>query len=160
MKQIKIGYIIKGFGIKGELKVKILTDAPLERFQKGQQLHTDAAGVLKVRSFRLHQGYGLVSFEGYADLTQAEGLLKQSLYLSVDQIKREPGVYAFDLLGLEVVDEEGHLLGHIEEVLDYPAHPVIRVQGDRVWLIPYVPAFIVDLNQDRKRLVVRRMEGL
>ena len=60
MEYIRVGNIVNTFGIKGELKVKSLSDFENERFKKDQQLyikyHNDYLAVI-VNSYRIHKGF-------------------------------------------------------------------------------------------------------
>jgi 16S rRNA processing protein RimM len=58
-------------------------------------------------------------------------------------------VYQADLVGLAVVNLRGEPLGRIAEIVEQPAHAVLRVVGeDKERLLPLVPAVIrrVDLE--------------
>lgn len=158
--KLRIGQILGGFGIKGEVKVKVLTDQAEKRFKKGSSLTLASGRMVQVRSFRTHQKWALLAFEGYPDLTSVEPLLGQELWIDVANIDVSDGVYFFELKGAKVYSEEDELLGEVIEVLDYPAHPVLRVKGERQILIPYVPTFILKFDKDEKKLTVRLLEGL
>jgi 16S rRNA processing protein RimM len=162
MKQdkIKVGQILSGFGIKGEIKLRPYTDFPEKRFAKGNTLNLSSGLTLKVRSFRVHQKWILIAFEGYPDLTSVEPLFGLDVLVDVECIDVSDGVYFFELKDAKVYREDQQYLGVITEVLDYPAHPVIRVVGDQEFLLPYVDRFIVHFDKQKKILVVRWMEGL
>ena len=73
----------------------------------------------------------------------------------------EDEVYFYDLLDCSVVDENNVMLGVISEVIDSPAHAIIRVKREgKDLLIPYVDTFIVDENMDDKIITVRLIEGM
>ena len=48
-----------------------------------------------------------------------------------------------DLLGLEVVNEDGRPLGRVEELLETGANDVLVVRGDRRRLVPFLPGDVV-----------------
>jgi len=158
--KVRIGQILGGFGLKGEVKVKPFTDQAEKRFTKGSRLSLASGHTIQVRSFRRHQKWALLAFEGYPDLTSVEALLGQELFMNLDSIDTSDGVYFFELKGAKVYDEHSTYLGEVIEVLDYPAHPVLRVQGERQILIPYVPSFILDFDKTKKVVTVRLLEGL
>lgn len=72
--------------------------------------------------------------------------------------------YWVDLIGLSVVNREGHLLGVVTDLLDTGAHSVLRIErpdapagaaldaAER--LIPFVAAYIDDVNLAERRITV------
>ncbi|PKM87017.1 MAG: 16S rRNA processing protein RimM [Firmicutes bacterium HGW-Firmicutes-10] len=165
MKKIKIGQIVRPFGLKGEVKVKLYTDFPELRFTVGMPLFLTTAKEdidVVVSSFRMHQGFALVSFEGKPSIDDIE--IYRNCELSIDEAKiehDEDDIYYFDLVECTVVDESGAVLGKISEVIDTPAHAVIRIVGEgKNFLLPYVDAFIIDEDMEEKKITVRLIEGM
>ncbi len=165
MKKTKVGQIVRPFGLKGEVKVKLYTDFPEERFSVRMPLFLSTAKEdvdVTVASFRMHQGFALVSFEGKPSIDDIE--VYRNCELSIDESRiehDEDEVYFFDLIDCSVVDENGVLLGIISEVIDSPAHAIIRVKREgKDLLIPYVDAFVVDEDMDKKKITVRLIEGM
>lgn len=165
MRKIKIGQIVRPFGLKGEVKIKLFTDFPEDRFTVGMPLSLSSGkediGVV-VASFRMHQGFALVSFEGKPKIEDIE--VYRNFEVSIDEEnieQQEDDVYFFDLIGCSVVDQKQMLLGTVSEVIDSPAHAIIRVKREgKDLLIPYVDAFITDENLDEKIITVRLIEGM
>jgi 16S rRNA processing protein RimM len=165
MKRIKIGQIVRPFGLKGEVKIKLFTDFPDQRFTVGMPLLLtgEKSNVdVVVASFRMHQGFALVSFEGKPSIDDVE--IYRNFEVSIDEDKiehNEDEIYYFDLVGCAVVDEKGVSLGTISEVIDTPAHAIIRIKREgKDILIPYVDAFIMDEDMDAKKIIVRLIEGM
>jgi 16S rRNA processing protein RimM len=165
MKKIKIGQIVRPFGLKGEVKVKLFTDFPELRFAiKTPLFLSTAKGDIDVvvASFRMHQGFALVSFEGKSTIEDIEIYRNSELFIDESRIEHgDEDVYFFDLIDCTVVDEVGNHLGTISEVIDSLAHAVIRVSREgKDILIPYVDAFIIDEDMDEKKITVRLIEGM
>ena len=165
MKKIKVGQIVRPFGLKGEVKVKLFTDFPELRFAVKTPLFLSTSkGDIDVviASFRMHQGFALVSFEGKPSIDDIE--VYRNCELSIDEARIEHGedeIYFFDLINCKVIDEKGDFLGTISEVIDSPAHAVIRVQREgKDLLIPYVDAFIINEDMDKNIITVRLIEGM
>jgi 16S rRNA processing protein RimM len=165
MKKIKIGQIVRPFGLKGEVKVKLYTDFPEQRFAVGMPLFLTTVRSdidVVVSSFRMHQGFALVSFEGKPSIDDVE--IYRNCELSIDETRiehDEDDIYYFDLIDCTVIDESGTVLGIISEVIDTPAHAVIRIQREgKDFLLPYVDAFIVDEDMENKKITVRLIEGM
>jgi 16S rRNA processing protein RimM len=72
--------------------------------------------------------------------------------------------YWIDLIGLQVVNRDGALLGSVTDLLDTGVHSVLRVQrpdaapdaplDERERLIPFVAAYVDDVNLAERRITV------
>jgi 16S rRNA processing protein RimM len=60
--------------------------------------------------------------------------------------------YTFELVGLEVVEEQGRVLGRVADVLDYPAHDVLEL--DSGVSLPLVEACVRQVDLAGGRIVV------
>lgn len=152
-----VGRIVGAFGLKGQLKVEALTNIP-ERFDVGNTVYL-AGEPKKILDSRVHKNRFLLKIEGVSKLEQAQSLQWQELSvpdeerpkLDEDEFMRE------DLIGLAVVDQHGQSLGAIEEVLAYPAHDILVVNGR---MIPAVKEFVSEINLEKQVVTVRLIEGL
>ena len=162
MEKIKIGIIVNTHGLKGELKIKSLSDFNTERFKKESELILVFHGeelVLKVKTYREHKGMVLVSFYGYEDINQVELWKGSELYIDRNHIEElDKGYYFFELKGCVVYDQYNHLLGEIEAVIETPANPILRI--NKTILVPYVKQFIKHVDIDNKRIDIEVIEGL
>jgi 16S rRNA processing protein RimM len=67
----------------------------------------------------------------------------------------EPGKYYLsDLVGLEVVNQQGASLGVVKRTYSNGAQDVIEVVGDRTRLIPWVAAVVKEVDLLTKRVEV------
>ena len=163
--KIKIGVIQKPFGIKGEVKVKALTDSIKERFALGKKIEVvfeRSSFEYEIESVRTHQGSLLVKFKGLNTLNDVEHFHQGILQINKSDMEEleEDEFYFSDIIGYTVlVDEE--TIGTITEVMDLPAHEVLRVKTDeKDVLIPFVDAFIKEVDTDNEIIRVIGMEGL
>lgn len=162
MEKIKIGIIQKPFGIKGELKVKSLSDFPDKRFYPGAIVNldlNDKTRLLKIISVRKHQDSFLLRFEGLESLNDVEAFHQGILW--IDKSSRhdlEEKSYYFDELEDCLVISAGKEIGRVTEVLDMPAHPVLRV--NETILIPFNDVFVLDVDKEKAVIEVKWMEGL
>lgn len=156
-KLIDLGRVVGAHGIKGWVKVFSYTDPPEAivdycPWQLGPQRRV----VEPLEGVR-HGKALLVRLEGIEDRDQAEAL--QGLEVAVDrQQLPEPGAdryYWADLVGLDVVLEDGDSLGTIAEMMATGANDVMVVEGDRQRLIPFVEGqtvLAVNLDQGTVRV--------
>lgn len=162
--KIRVGKILRGFGIKGEVKVQIITDEPEQRFKVKKVLYLkqdDTFLPVTITSVRYHQSYALLSFVDHPDLSSVEGYHGCELFIDRKDIKSKDSVYAFELMNVAVYKEDGSLVGVISDILDTGAHIVLRIKTEgKDVLIPYVDRFIVRFDQTKNILVIRWMEGL
>jgi 16S rRNA processing protein RimM len=166
MEKLKVGTIVRGFGIKGEVKIKILTDVPEDRFKVKRKLITQQNGqelILTVSSLRFHQDHALVTFAGYPDLTSVEPLVGAHLWVKVAEIDTaiHDGFYSFQLIGLSAYDMEGNLLGEVTEIVPTNANDVLRIKTNgKDILVPYLPVFVKEVDLVKKTINVSLLEGM
>jgi 16S rRNA processing protein RimM len=165
---IAVGQVVGPHGIRGEVKVEPLTDFP-ERFRKGAVVYlgsaTDAQDVVpaEITAARPHQGRWLVLFAQIKDRNAAEAL--RDRYLLIPEADAMPlgehENYAHDLIGLEVVTNDGEVLGRLAEILFTPANDVYIVRGPRgEVLIPATRDVVLSVDLPSHRMTVALPEGL
>ncbi|KAF0226326.1 MAG: rimM [Erysipelotrichaceae bacterium] len=161
MKKILIGEITKGFGLKGEVKIRNFSADPQLRYKKKGILFFELENIkqeLIIETVRFHQEAVLIQFVGYPDLTSIEPLIKGKLYIDAETLPK--AIYVYQLKECIVVDEEGKLLGPVSEVIEN-TQLILRVKTkERDVLIPYVPTFIKHVDIDQKKITIKWMEGL
>ncbi len=161
MKQpfLEAGKIVNTFGVRGEVKLQPWCDDAgfLLPFKT---LYIDGAP-LRVASARVHKDMLMVRFEGVDDVNAAMALKNKIVYFAREDAHLPEGRYFIaDLLGSQVVDENGGTVGELTEVLDMPSGQVYVVQGESEHTIPAVPEFILDINAEEKRIRVHLIEGM
>jgi 16S rRNA processing protein RimM len=141
---LRIGRVQKAHGVKGALRVELLTDFP-DRFAPGQEILVAGRRLTVARS-QGQEGSLLVFFEGINDRDAAAQLAGAYCTVPLAQARALPAgrYYHFQLVGLTVVDaHHARELGQVAEVLTYPANDVLRVTGrDREILIPMVRSVV------------------
>jgi 16S rRNA processing protein RimM len=158
-----IGRVLKPFGVRGELKIEILTDFP-ERFASLRQVFLgDDAKSFAVESARLHSGAALIKLAGVDTPEAAATLREQLVYVALEDAVPLPEnrVYLYQLIGLRVRTTDGQVLGAITEVLDTRANDVYVVSdGTREILLPAIPEVVREIAFEHREMVVQLLEGL
>jgi len=141
---LRIGRVLKAHGVRGAVRVELLTDFP-DRFAPGQEVLV-AGRRLKVARSEEVDGSMLVTFEGIDDRTAAEPLAGAYCTVPLAQARALPAgqYYHFQLVGLTVIDTRGaRELGKVADVLTYAANDVLRVtDGDHETLIPMIRSVV------------------
>ncbi len=111
-----VGVVLKPQGIRGELKVKPFTDSA-EVFGTFKRVFLDGEEY-KVLSVRAGDGAVYLSLRGVPDRNAAELLRGREVTVPRDEAPEpeEGSYYIADLLGSEVVTEEGERLGVLTDV--------------------------------------------
>ena len=158
------GVVLKPKGLKGELKVKPVTDFP-ESFLKRREYYVgktpEDAALRKVAAAKLHQGFAWLMFEGVGSREEAEALAGFGLYVTKDSLESMPDdrAYIHELIGLEAFDEEAGRVGRISDVLQMPAHDVYEIDtGSSKVLIPAVEDFITETDLEKGIVTLRRFK--
>ena len=113
-KYLEVGQIVNTFGIKGMVKVKPFTD-DINRFDKLETIYIknkQGQKEVKIEEVKYHKQMVMLKLEGINNPDEAENL--RGSYLLIDREKEEPleegTYYIVDLLGLEVITDEGEKL--------------------------------------------------
>lgn len=163
-----LGQVVRPHGVRGGLKIKVSDERP-DRFQAGQAVllkgprEKGEGQTFQVKSYSEEGLFGILYLEDCQSLDQAETLRGFSLYVDRTDLPDLPRdrFYILDLEGLDVVNEEGLDRGRVESVISTWANDVLslRYQGREV-LIPFVKAFIREVDLDRQQIVIHEWEGL
>jgi len=107
-------------------------------------------------------GRVIVRFEGVTALEEATRL-RGGWLLADDARLPDPGpgvAYRFQLIGFEVVSDEGRVLGQLAEIWGTGAHDVLVVRGAQEILIPSVPEFVKSVDMSARRILVKVLPGM
>lgn len=156
--RVAVGVVGKALGLRGEVYVRPDPDVEHD-FAPGQEYPADPAALV-VASSRLHSGRQVVQFEGVTDRDAADLLRGTILTVPRDDVDLDEDAYwSADLIGREVVDDAGDLVGVVEQTRDGFAHDylvVARPDGGEV-LVPAVEE-LVEVTDDR--VVIHAIPGL
>lgn len=160
---VAVGKITKAHGLKGEVVVLVFSDNP-DRFVAGSSVFLEDGRELVIRDTRPNGGRLLLAFEGVDDRTRAEELRGAALVVPQSALPALPeGEYwPHQLIGCDVVTEGGQALGVVSDVIGNPANDLWVAVDDTgaETLIPAIREFVVDVDVDAQRVIVRDVEGL
>ena len=153
------GQIVNTHGIRGEVRIVPWADSP--DFLCGfDRLYVDGAEK-KVRSSRVHKGSVIAKIDGVDTVEAAMVLKGRTVQIRREDAKLPEGAFFLaDIIGLDVVDEDGRKLGVLKEVLSPSVQQIYVVEGEREIMIPAVPEFILETNIGGGYVKVRLIEGM
>ena len=138
-KDILLAAVIGAQGLKGAVKVKTFTADPDALGAYGV-LHDASGKTYEITAFRTAKpGEAVIAFEGVRDRNAAEALKGTELFVDRAALPDtdEDEFYHADLIGLEVQDSEGRVLGRVSALHNFGASDVlefVRADGDSVHL--------------------------
>lgn len=162
MEKILIGKIVSAVGLKGEVKVYNYSDSA-DIYANTEALYVED-DLMPVRSVRTQKNMVILGLEGIDDRTAAEKARGREVFVTEDDLPELPEGqhYIRDLIGMEAVQEDGSHLGVVKDVIQNTAQDVFEVvtdEGKQV-LIPSVPAFVLDINEETECITFHLIEGM
>ncbi len=170
MEYVRVGQVLRPFGIKGAVRCYSLTDFPQERFLVGRKLSllmekTGLRQELTIAAFRPSGPYFFLSFKEIATPEEAKAIAGGFLEMDKSEAPLPEGYYRLeDLKGCAVIDDvTGESLGVVIDVL--AAAPVknlvvVRPSGKRFY-VPFLQGpFLTRIDLAHKELEIRNLPGL
>lgn len=166
LEYINIGKIVGIFGNLGQVRIFPLTDFP-ERFLTMKEVLVLNRGERK--AFQIKEAYSykkhvIIQFEEVTDMNTAESLKGAFLQITRQELTPLPedSFYIFDLIGLDVFNEEGAYLGTVEDVIRTGANDVyvVATEKKRPLLIPALKQVVRQVDLKNQRMVVELLPGL
>lgn len=159
MKYLYIGKLVNTHGIRGEVRLLSNFRHKDKVFIKNMKFYIGREKQeYIVESYRKHKNFDMVVFDGIHDINLVEHLKGSLVYINKEDLKLDKNTYlSFDLIGFNVIINNNSV-GVIKDVLDTPANEVLVL--DNNVMIPYVKAFIKDVNIKKKEVIVENVKGL
>ncbi len=168
-RHLVVGRLRKPHGLKGDLTLLPITDAPDTVFAPGRAVWLvgldgeTVAGPVTIERSRSYHREWLIKFAG-ADRREAIDPWR-GLFLAVpaDELAPPQGdeVYLHELDGFAVRLPDETPLGLVTAVYELPAGLMIEVQGPkREFLLPYKKEFVQQVDRAGRWLVVTPPDGL
>jgi 16S rRNA processing protein RimM len=159
-----IGYLRRPHGIRGEIIMDLHTDFP-ERIKAGRKvLVGEKHEPLTLDTVRPHDIGLLVSIRGVTTPEEVGRYRNQWVYVKASDVPPLPEGkhYQYELIDLDVVDENNNPLGKLVEILETGANDVYVVRDDagKEILLPAIPSVILNLDMSQRTLRVHLLEGL
>jgi len=167
MDYLIVGKIVNTHALQGEVKIMSSSDFKAERFKKGNTLYIDYKGEaieVKIASHRIHKGADLIKFSGLNSINDVEKYKGCDILVDHEDLGEldEHEFYYYEIIGCEVKNTEGEVIGTIKEILETGANDVwvIERPGLKDVLIPYIEDVVKSVDVENKQVLVELLEGL
>jgi 16S rRNA processing protein RimM len=153
-----MGRVAAPFGVKGWVRIQVFTEA-LDSLLDYPTWWVGRDGDWHERQVEEADVHGralVARLAGCDDREAAAALAGAQVAVTRGALPEpEAGEYYWrDLQGLRVANLQGEELGTVSHLLETGAHDVLVVEGDRERLIPFVDAYVVEVDLARGELVV------
>ena len=160
--EIAIGEIVAAHGIKGDVKLVVLTDFP-ERFNPGNRVRfklNENITEFEILRATSHKSNFTLHLNGIDTRSAAENLRGSIAFVYNDELIALPEDenYAFELIGMEVFTSNNEKLGTITDVLQGGANDVYVI-NDKI-CIPAIKECILNVDSKNRKITVFTMPGL
>ncbi len=161
--QILVGVIVGAHGIKGEVKLKSFTSDPLSISRYGP-LQSTSGKQFEITKLKAAKDGFIASIKNVSDRNEAETLKGIELFVSREKLPKlkTHEAYAHDLMGLDVVLENGTRLGKLVDMPNYGAGDLLEVAiegNNETILIPFTNAFVPQADFSTGKIIVNLPEG-
>jgi 16S rRNA processing protein RimM len=170
--EVSLARIVRPWGHRGEVRAAVLTDFPERLLKLRHVLLGDGKSeprAAAIRSVRLEPSrrFAVFHFEGCDSIDDARGLV--NLYVQIPLAERAPlppgTYYVGDLMGCEVVEPGGRVVGRVRDVeatgettVGTPVVIVATPTGEL--LVPLAAEICREIDLEKRRIVVVLPAGL
>jgi 16S rRNA processing protein RimM len=139
-----VGRVSGIFGVRGWVKIYSYTQ-PKDNIFSYQPWLVNGK-VVQLQDGQV-QGKGLVAkLRGYDDREAAALLVGCEIQVEQLPEANDGEYYWTELVGLQVINQQGIKLGTVSSLLETGAHDVLVLSGERERLIPYVDNFVLSVD--------------
>ena len=170
---VAIARVAKTQGRHGEVAATLLTDFP-ELFRTRKKLFALSGNAkqsvaadpvrrqLDLEEHWFHKGMVVLKFAGVDSISDAETLIGSEIQIPRSERAElaSDEFFVSDLVGCTVTDS-GQEIGRIKDVqFGSGEAPLLVIEGDREYLVPFAAAYIEKIALEQKRLEMKLPEGL
>ena len=152
--RITVAIVLKPQGIRGEVKVKAMTDSA-EDLAAFKSVLIDGVDY-SVLSVRAQGEFAFLSLKGIADRNAAELLRGKNIEVERSKMPSLPDgrYYIADLIGCIVVNERGDILGTVEDVTPAKTDIFTLEKDGKSVMFPAADGVILSVDEKLKKITV------
>lgn len=154
-----MGRIAAPYAVRGWVKLQTFTEY-LDSLLDYPVWYLGKAGkwrAFEVQEAKVHGSHLVAQLDGVTDRNAAEALQGHEVAVPREELPpaEEDEYYWDDLIGLEVVNTAGEILGKVDTLLETGAHDILKVvDGEQGRLIPFTDPIVREVDAEAGRIVV------
>lgn len=162
------GKLGRPFGVRGELVVFWNNENP--PLSSGAEIYLQEKNGYKnfcITKLSSSGKKNTIAFQGISSPEEAKKLTHGKLYLPEDMLPSlgDDEYYSYQLLGMQVYNEEGKKLGTLTNIFNTGSNDVYEVlpEGKKTgneWLIPAIKDIVLKVDLQKNQMIVHECSGL
>lgn len=163
---LRVGVITSPHGVRGEVKVFPTTD-DVNRFKKLKKVLLDLGKErkeLEIEQVKFYKNLAILKFRGFDNINDVEPWRQKDLLITREQAVPlgEDENFIIDLIGLNVLTDEGETLGVMTDVIQTGANDVycVKTEGGKEVLLPAIKDCVLNVDLEKKEILVHVLPGL
>lgn len=163
---LQVGVITTTHGVRGEVKVFPTTDSA-ERFLELDYVLLDTGREhrkLEIVGVKFFKNLAILKFKGIDNINDIEMYKGKSLWIPREEAQQleEDEYYIADLIGMDVLLEDGTYFGSLKDVMETGANDVYVVtsQEHGEVMLPAIGDCIKDVDVEENKMTIHLMKGL
>ena len=160
-KYLEAGTIVSTHGVHGEVKILPWADGPefLTLFDRVFLQGKEYA----VENSRVQKTCVLMKLKGIDTMDAAQALRETVVKVDRNDVELEEGTFFIaDLIGMEVCEENGELIGELTDVIQTGANDVyaVKTPEGKEYLFPAIKECVKSVDMESRKVTVYIMPGL
>ena len=163
---ITIGKVVSTQGNKGEVNVLPLTDST-DRFKNLDTVflrNSNSRTTLNIEKIRIKENTVILKLKDIENIQEAKMIVGS--FLEVERknaVKLSKDTYfVFEIIGLEVYDDNNIFLGKVENVISTGSNDVyiVKIKNKKELFIPAIREVVKNVNFEKRRISIKMVDGL
>lgn len=161
---LSVGKILNFRGLNGEAKVGYTKGKDKELSELKEVW---VKGIkLDIEKVRFHKQFALIKFKQINSIDELMEFKGENIYITKDEMKnslQEDEYLISDLIGINVIDDEGDLMGVVKSVGNNGANDILCIVNEgmgKEFLVPFVQELVPIVDLNKGTIVVKVIEGL
>lgn len=163
---LQVGAISSTHGIRGEVKVFPTTD-DVKRFKKLKEVILDTGKEqinLEIEGVKFFKQFAILKFKGIDNINDIEKYKGKPLLVTRENAVKlaKDEYFIADMIGMDVVTDEGVAFGTLSDVLQTGANDVYEIKSEEhgLVLVPAIKECVLKVDMKKRVITIHLMDGL
>lgn len=162
---VRLGHIQSAQGLQGQVRIYSETENASDICSYDSLWDATKTQQIQLHFIRMHKNSVVCTIDGVTDRNGAEALVGLQLCVEREKLPKaeEEEFYHVDLIGLEVRDDKGEILGDVRNVQNFGAQDLLDIywnESRKTAFIPFTKEYVPFVDVKAGFVVINKPEGL